>query len=106
MNRSVKLCFLALIVLLLGSGLVWSGGQGDVGAAEKVDQKRLMNLLFSASFSSRESAGNISGRGFGLDVVRDAVSHLGGHISVSTRKLQGTRFTLRIPDDGATEEAE
>ena len=37
MNRSVKICFLVLMALLLGSGIAWSGGQEDAGAEEKVD---------------------------------------------------------------------
>ena len=77
---------------------------GLIRPAEKAERQRLMNLLFSASFSSRESASDISGRGFGLDVVRDSVSHLGGRISVSTRNGRGTRFTLKIPDNHKAEE--
>jgi chemotaxis protein histidine kinase CheA len=66
----------------------------DVGPE---DHSRLLKLLFSPRFSSKQSVSEISGRGVGLDVVKDALDEVKGKISVATRKLQGTKITLRIP---------
>ncbi len=57
----------------------------------------LTKLLFSPRFSSRGEASEISGRGVGLDIVREAMRALGGRIGVATRKGEGTAFTLHIP---------
>ncbi len=56
----------------------------------------LTQLLFSPRFSSRGEASEISGRGVGLDIVREAMRALGGRIAVATRKGEGTAFTLTI----------
>ncbi|MBN1409886.1 MAG: Hpt domain-containing protein [Spirochaetales bacterium] len=58
---------------------------------------KLLNLIFSPNFSSRDMVTELSGRGFGLDVVRDAVKALKGKISVSTVPSKGTKFSLKIP---------
>jgi len=57
----------------------------------------LTKLLFSPRFSSKGESSAISGRGVGLDIVREAMRSLGGRISVTTRKSEGTAFTLVIP---------
>jgi signal transduction histidine kinase len=63
-----------------------------------ITDARLLNLIFTPNFSSRDVITELSGRGFGLDVVRDAVKSLKGKISVSTTPHRGTRFNLRIPE--------
>jgi two-component system chemotaxis sensor kinase CheA len=50
-----------------------------------------------AGFSTREQAGETSGRGVGLDVVRRKVTALGGSVTVESEPGQWTRFTLRLP---------
>lgn len=64
---------------------------------EEISQSRLLGVLFSPGFSTLDTATEVSGRGVGLDIVRDAVRGLKGTIAVSTRKARGTRFTLKIP---------
>ncbi len=66
-------------------------GDGDVS------NSKLLSLLFMPGFSSRDDVTEISGLGVGLDVVKDAVTALGGKISVATGKDKGTRLSLRIP---------
>ncbi|HYQ82199.1 MAG TPA: response regulator, partial [Anaeromyxobacteraceae bacterium] len=48
-------------------------------------------------FSTREEAGEVSGRGVGLDVVRKKVTGLGGSVVVESEPGKGTRFVLRMP---------
>lgn len=62
-------------------------------------EQRLIQTLFSPSFSTRENATDISGRGVGLDVVQDEVRALGGKISVGTKRGSGTRFTITVPKE-------
>ena len=49
------------------------------------------------SFSTAESITEISGRGVGMDIVRNAISDLSGTIDVSSIPGQGTTFTVRLP---------
>lgn len=64
---------------------------------EKVSKNELLGILFSPGFSTKNTVSKTSGRGVGLDAVKDAINELHGKISVSTRQNQGTKFTIRIP---------
>jgi two-component system chemotaxis sensor kinase CheA len=54
-------------------------------------------LLFLPGFSTASAVSNLSGRGVGLDVVRNAVAALGGRISIASVPGQGTEFTISLP---------
>jgi len=58
---------------------------------------QILNALFKAGFSSREETSSVSGRGVGLDAVRDDIRTLQGQINVKTTFGKGTTFTLTIP---------
>ena len=57
----------------------------------------LMQVLFSAGFSTRDEVTRTSGRGVGLDVVRTVVEDLSGTIEVRSAPGQGTTFTITLP---------
>lgn len=57
----------------------------------------VLELLFEPGVSSAEEVTDVSGRGVGLDVVRNSVKRLGGTVEVVTQKGKGTRFTLKLP---------
>jgi two-component system chemotaxis sensor kinase CheA len=71
--------------------------KGLIPAGGPRDNQRLLGILFSPGYSSRDEADDISGRGFGLDVARDALLALGGRITVATKKGRGSRFRLILP---------
>jgi two-component system chemotaxis sensor kinase CheA len=54
-------------------------------------------LIFTPGFSTRTQASDISGRGVGLDVVKQRVEGLGGHVAVDSTSGQGTRLTMAVP---------
>jgi HPt (histidine-containing phosphotransfer) domain-containing protein len=60
-------------------------------------KERLIQLIFKPSFSSRDVVTEISGRGYGLDIVKDAAETLQGKIRVQTKKGEGTKITMTIP---------
>ena len=62
----------------------------------------LSELLFTPGFSTSDQADELSGRGFGLDVVRNQLHAVGGTISVKSQRDQGTTFTLQLPLNIAT----
>ncbi len=65
--------------------------------AASLSARAALDLIFLPGFSTREQAGETSGRGVGLDVVRKKVTTLGGSVSVESEPGKGTRFTLRMP---------
>ncbi len=70
---------------------------GLVGKGEKVTRGRLLNHIFYPGFSTYEDVDTASGRGVGLDVVRQAVSEMNGTINVATVEGRGTLFRIRLP---------
>lgn len=65
--------------------------------AEELDQEDLIHLIFQPGLSTREYASEISGRGIGLDVVKDGVENLGGSVRVQSRPGLGTSVLLDVP---------
>jgi two-component system chemotaxis sensor kinase CheA/two-component system sensor histidine kinase and response regulator WspE len=65
--------------------------------AASLSSRAALDLIFTPGFSTREQAGETSGRGVGLDVVRKRVTGLGGSVTVDSEPGKGTRFTLRMP---------
>jgi chemotaxis protein histidine kinase CheA len=61
------------------------------------DERELHELLFRTGFSTRTAVSELSGRGVGLDVVREVVAGLDGHVEVHTTRGSSTRFTLTVP---------
>lgn len=54
-------------------------------------------LIFEAGFSTADKISNISGRGVGLDVVKTMIEKLKGTVSVSSKRGEGTTFTIKLP---------
>lgn len=61
------------------------------------DPETLRALIMAPGFSTRERASQLSGRGIGLDVVRQSIEGLRGRIAIDSTPGQGTRFTLTVP---------
>jgi chemotaxis protein histidine kinase CheA len=67
--------------------------------AEAMLPAQLHQLIFRNGFSTRGTVTEVSGRGVGMDVVRNEVQTLQGHIEVQSTPGQGTRFLLSLPAD-------
>jgi len=65
--------------------------------AESLQDKDILNLLFEPGVTSAEEVTDVSGRGVGLDVVKNSAKRLGGTVEVITQKGEGTLFTLTLP---------
>ena len=61
------------------------------------DDPRVDSLIFEPGFSTRDKVSELSGRGVGLDVVRDAVRALRGSLAVESMPGKGTAFIFRLP---------
>ena len=65
--------------------------------AEKLSAAELLDFLFLPGFTLRDEVTEISGRGVGLDVVRDMVKAVHGKIHVTAPPGRGARFELQLP---------
>lgn len=57
----------------------------------------LLSLIFEPGFSTASQVTTLSGRGVGMDVVRNNLEEIRGDISVSTQAGQGSTFTISVP---------
>ncbi len=65
--------------------------------AQAMDDREAVMLIFAPGFSTAEKVTDVSGRGVGMDVVRNNVESLGGQIEVESRPGQGTTVVLKLP---------
>jgi two-component system chemotaxis sensor kinase CheA len=64
---------------------------------DTLDDNFYLYVLTRPGFTTKDSVSTVSGRGIGLDVVRSSLENIGGSISLTTRKGEGTVVTLKVP---------
>ncbi len=69
----------------------------DAGLLSSASEADLLSLIFEPGFSTSDSVTKLSGRGVGMDIVRDNLKQIRGDISVSTQPGLGTTFKLSLP---------
>jgi two-component system, chemotaxis family, sensor kinase CheA len=65
--------------------------------SENLTDKQCFELLFASGFSTADVVSDISGRGVGLDVVKNKIESLGGSIAVDSTEGSGTIFSIQLP---------
>jgi len=65
--------------------------------AQQMSAEEILNFITLPGFSTSSTISEISGRGFGMDIVKAKVEALGGSIKIETRANVGTKITLTIP---------
>ncbi|MDX1795227.1 MAG: chemotaxis protein CheA [Hydrogenovibrio sp.] len=72
-------------------------GLMDEITANQLDDKSAFELIMSAGFSTAESISDISGRGVGMDVVKNMITKLNGSIDIHSVLGEGTQIKIRVP---------
>ncbi len=67
----------------------------ESGAEIPVDE--LMQLIFSSGFSTAGTITTLSGRGIGMDVVKNEITQLGGRIDLASETGKGVQFSIYLP---------
>lgn len=65
--------------------------------AGSLTDSQVFGLLFEPGFSTAEQITDISGRGVGLDVVRNTFESLGGVVTVQSELNKGSTFLIQLP---------
>lgn len=71
--------------------------RGLVPADQELGDSEIDSLLFMPGFSTADAVSNLSGRGVGMDVVRSAITALGGRITIQSTPGVGTTFSISLP---------
>jgi len=72
-------------------------GAVDPDSAARLDERGCFNLIFLPGLSTKESISEISGRGVGMDVVKNSISRLNGTIEIESEKGKGSCLTIKVP---------
>lgn len=71
--------------------------KGLIADSEALTDDAVYNLIFSPGFSTAAQVTDLSGRGVGMDIVRQAIRAMNGSIAISTTPGKGTAFRIRLP---------
>jgi two-component system, chemotaxis family, sensor kinase CheA len=66
--------------------------------ASTMSEQEKVNLIYLAGFSTTDKVTDVSGRGFGMDIVNKSLAAIGAALTIGTKLGQGTEFTIAIPD--------
>jgi two-component system, chemotaxis family, sensor kinase CheA len=85
-----------LDIARIGGKAVEKGFATEVEIAGKSDAE-VCNYIFAPGFSTADQITAISGRGVGMDVVRNNIEQIGGTVDLKSTRGAGTTFTIKIP---------
>lgn len=64
---------------------------------ELMSEEEILKFIFASGFSTAQEVTDISGRGVGMDVVRNKIEGLNGQIELSTKLGEGTTQRIKLP---------
>lgn len=71
---------------------------------EEYDDQEIRELILSPGFTTNDEVTEYSGRGVGLDVVKNVLEDVGGNLYIASEKGKGSTFTISVPLTLATME--
>ena len=71
--------------------------KGVLSKDQRLSDGEILNLIFHPGLSTAEKVTDLSGRGVGMDVVKNSINELHGNIDIISRVDEGTIFKLYLP---------
>ncbi|PUU87752.1 chemotaxis protein CheA [Halanaerobium sp.] len=73
--------------------------KGIVGEEEleQLERRDILDFVFHPGFSTASEVTDVSGRGVGMDIVRNVVKKLDGQIGIESELGRGSTFTISLP---------
>ena len=65
--------------------------------ADNISDQDALNLIFHPGFSTAKAVSDVSGRGVGMEIVRNHIDKLNGIINIDTKVGEGTTFIIKLP---------
>jgi len=72
-------------------------GKGIISKTEVLSEREVIELIFLPGFSTTETVSDISGRGVGMDVVKNNIAAVSGMVDVETTLGRGSRMIITLP---------
>ncbi|MFB1049553.1 chemotaxis protein CheW [Paraliobacillus sp. JSM ZJ581] len=74
-----------------------SNGVIDEDQLATMSDSQIHQLILASGFSTADQISDISGRGVGLDVVKNTIESLGGSIEIESEYGKGSLFSVQLP---------
>lgn len=71
--------------------------RGIISSAENMSDEEIYALIFEPGFSTAKKVTDVSGRGVGMDVVKNNIESVRGNVRISSETGKGSTFTLVLP---------
>ncbi len=71
--------------------------KGLIKDGTELSENEIHKLIFLPEFSTSEQVTEISGRGIGMQVVKDTIAQIGGTINIVSKKGEGSEFHINLP---------
>ncbi len=71
--------------------------QGVIAESSDLSERQILNLIFEPGFSTSEEVTDISGRGVGMDVVKQNIDALRGSVEVKSDPGKGSTIQVTLP---------
>ncbi len=68
-----------------------------VSPGTMLSEQEIDELIFLPGFSTADQVTSVSGRGVGMDAVRQVIEEMGGNVALASRPGEGTTFSLTLP---------
>ncbi|GAB6098126.1 chemotaxis protein CheA [Halanaerocella petrolearia] len=72
-------------------------GVADQAELDTMSEQEIINLIFAPGFSTAQEVSDVSGRGVGMDVVRNKIESLNGSVKIDSQLGKGSTFTIKLP---------
>ena len=69
----------------------------DESAAATMSDEEIYQYIFVSGFSTKKNASEVSGRGVGMDVVKNVIESLNGRVYIQSQPDKGTRVSIVLP---------
>lgn len=70
---------------------------GLITGGEQLTDSQAFDLIMQPGFSTAKEITDVSGRGVGMDVVKDGIEKFRGHLNIESNKGTGTKFIISLP---------
>jgi two-component system chemotaxis sensor kinase CheA len=71
--------------------------RGIISPDDQLEEKAIYDLIFHAGFSTNDVVTEVSGRGVGMDVVKQSLERLRGKIEITSAPGKGSNFEIKLP---------
>lgn len=69
----------------------------NINEASNMGTDEILSLIFLPGFSTTKVVSDVSGRGVGMDIVRNKIESLGGSVEIDTKLNFGSKFKIKLP---------